>query len=222
MRLAVIGTFHLRHENSFALMHRLFVDSTKKPDEAWLMCEDYSDRVAIQMALHELYEMDLIGPMIPGLKVLAHPTPRNDNGGYQMIPYSRKINWALDRTQADAVVYLDNASMPSSYKYEKMLSALEANPDWGAVYCGQQRLGMTEMFSPADAVVGDAYCNLNYTQVMHRKTADRWPTDMQFANPDLADATFWRMLHVSLGDFYPVEGLDDWHRIDGPAAQGVV
>jgi hypothetical protein len=111
--------------------------------------------------------------------------------------------------------------MPGPYKYQRMLEALEQNPDWGAVYCGQQRTGMHDDIYPAVDVVHDAYCALNYTQVMHRKTPDRWPTDMQLADPDLADATFWRRLHVSLGSFHPVEGLHDWHQIDGPAAQGI-
>lgn len=221
MRLAVIGTFYGRHENSFPLLHRLLVDSTRKPDEAWLMCETRADADALNKAYDELLDLDLVDPRTDTPYIYVLPTPREDNGNYAAIPYSNKINWALDRQSCDLVCYLDNGSMPGPYKYALMAGALRENPDWGAVYCGQKREGMENAEFPAEEVVGDAYCVLNYTQVMHRKTDDRWPTSMMFANPDMADATFWRMLHVSLGPFYPVQGVHDWHRIDGPQAQGL-
>lgn len=184
-----------------------------------MVCETEDDARCLHHAVADLKELDLLhNPR--NLRIDVVGTPRGDNG-YTVIPYSHKINWALDQTQADLIVYLDNGSMPGPDKYRAMAVALEQNPGWGAVYCGQQRTGMNDNIYPALEVVDDAYCALNYTQVMHRKTGDRWPTDMTLADPDLADATFWRKLHASLGPFYPVDGLHDWHHIDGPKAQGL-
>lgn len=218
LSLAVIGTFYGRHENSLPLMHRLFVDSTRKPDEAWLMCETMEDVDTIGYALSELYEMELLDTRPGNLRLCE--TPRLDNGSYAVLPYANKINVALDESEADLVVYLDNNSMPSPYKFEAMAKVLEAHPDWGAVYCTQKRTGFNETIFYADNPVEDGYCALNYTQVMHRRTNDRWPTDMDLADPDLADGVFWRTLHASLGPFFPAGGSEvhDEHHIPSPKA----
>lgn len=212
MRLALIGTFFRRFEQTPRLLERVYTDSTRPPDEFWLMCEDAEDEARARAA---------VSLPVPGLRIHRLATPRAE-GRYRVIPYSHKINWALDRTDADAVVYLDNGSMPSPRKFEVMLRALESHPEWGAVYCSQRRTGFRDEDSLALEVVPDAYCVLNYTQVMHRRTADRWPLEMSYANPDLADAVFWRRLHGSLGPFHPVgpEILDE-HHMEGAAAQGL-
>jgi hypothetical protein len=46
---------------------------------------------------------------------------------------------------------------------------------------------------------------------------------MKWANPDLADALFWRQLHRVLGPFYPVGGhtVLDEHHIPSPVAVGL-
>lgn len=223
MRVAVIGTFHERRGNTFPLMHRLFVDALRKPDEAWVMCESSADADAVEGALGELVWLGLLEKPVRGLNLIVLPTPKQNDGKYAVIPYSHKINYALDRTRADAVAYLDNGSRPSPDKYRLMVAALEQHPGWGAVYCSQQRTGMRDEVSVADAVVPDAFSNLNYTQVMHRVTDDRWDLDMRWADPDLADARFWRRLHRSLGPFYPVGGElpHDWHHIPDQKAVGV-
>lgn len=220
IRLAVIGTFFRREENSFPLLHRLLVDSTYKPDEIWLMCETEDDERALRRGLYELYDLELIDSVHPeNVRLIHHPTPMV-GGSYLEIPYSRKINYALDRTEAEAIVYLDNNSIPAPEKYEVMLDGMKVR---GAVYCTQERTGFNEETSYAVEVVPDAFCRLNYTQVMHRPTLDRWDLDMQYANPDLADARFWRKLHVSLGSFYPVGGTTvlDWHYMASPVAAGL-
>lgn len=220
--LAVIGTFFQRHENSLPLLKRLYIDSTRKPDEAWLMCETEEDAQAIHEAYEWLYDNELLDDWPLGLYVRVVPTPKQENGSYEIIPYSNKINHALALTKADLIVYLDNGSMPSDDKFELMAAGLEANPEWGAVYCGQKRTGMTDYLAQAADPVYDGYCNLNYTQVMHRKTEDRWTLDMNHANPDLADGMFWRSLHQSLGVFYPVAPgrILDEHHIPNAAAIG--
>jgi len=220
--LAVIGTFFERHENTFPLMHRLFVDGTRKPDETWLMCESHKDAYAINEALEELCDLEVLDDWPEGAQVVVLPTPQT-NGTYDVIPYSNKINSALDASAADLFCYLDNGSMPGPDKYRVMAQALEEHPEWGAVYCTQERTGFANERFTADKVMPNAYCQLNYTQVMHRKTSRRWTLDMQHANPDLADAIFWRDLHSDFGAFYPAGGgtVHDFHHIPHPGLAGV-
>jgi hypothetical protein len=219
-RVAVIGTFYGRHENSFPLLHRLYVDATRRPDEAWLLCETDEDAQALDAAFDDLYDLEALDGWPDGLHVEVVETPRT-GGGYAVIPYAHKINHALDRVTADYVVYLDNGSMPAPEKIAAMAASLDANPGWGAVYCAQKRTGYNETVIPADRVVEDGFCVLNYTQVMHRVTEDRWPLDMKYANPDLADGHFWRSLHATLGPFHPCPDgrvLDEHHIPDVKAA----
>lgn len=222
MRFTVIGTFAGRRENSLPLLKRLYIDSTRRPDEALLMCEDDDDQQALIDAYWELYELELLDEHPPGLKVIRLPTPRVD-GAFAVIPYAHKINRALDLATGDAVVYLDNNSDPKPTKYQTMIEGLEANPYWGATYCTQQRTGYVNQTFLADGPVADGFCALNYTQVMHRLTADRWPLEMALADPDLADGYFWRRLHVTLGSFYPVGGAEvlDEHHMPTPTAAGL-
>lgn len=221
MTLAVIATMFGRHENSLPILRRL-TEATRLPDECWLLCETEEDAEAIWAAYRTLYELEVLDEWPSWARVEVIPTPRKE-GGYAVIPYSNKINWALNRTKADLIVYLDNGSMPSPEKFEVMAAALEAHPEWGAVYCTQQRTGFQPTLAPADVVVDDAYCGLNYTQVMHRLTADRWPLDMRHADPDLADGLFWRELHATLGAFHPAGGprVHDTHHIPSPKAAGL-
>lgn len=223
MRLTVIGTFHGRFENSLPLLKRLYVDATRKPDEAYLMCEDGDDVDALMAAYSDLYTLELLDGFPPGLHVLEHPTPRDENGRFTVIPYANKINHALDCADGDAIVYLDNNSDPKPEKYQAMLAALEEHPEWGAVYCSQRRTGFAEETFTADTVVPDGYCQLNYTQVMHRPTGDRWPLNLALADPDVADGHFWRLLHQTLGPFHPAggRGILDEHHMDSPTAVGV-
>lgn len=222
MRVAVIGTFFGRHENSFPILHRL-VTSTRQPNECWLMCETDRDAAVLDEAYRELYDLELLDAWPKWLRLEICPTPRDADGRYAVIPYSNKINTALDRTGCDAIVYLDNNSMPAPDKYEIMAAGLEQRPWCGAVYCTQKRTGFSPTVALADGVVHDGYCAVNYTQVMHRLTADRWTLDMRHADPDLADALFWRSLHATLGPFYPVGGdrVLDEHHIPSPTAAGL-
>lgn len=219
MRLAAVVPLYQRHEKTFPLLHRLLVDSTRKPDEVWLMCEGIDDVDVCRRAITELYELELIEARPPeGVRLRPCPTLE------PVIPYSNKINEALDLSDADLFVYVDNGSMPSPYKFELMAGALERHPDWGAVYVTQERTGFQPTVCEARGVVHDAFCFLNFTQVMHRRTEARWPLDLRFADPDIADALFWRFLHKEFGAFHPVGGTDvhDIHHIPSPAANGLL
>lgn len=221
MRLALIGTFYGRHENTLPLMRRIFVESTRIPDEVWLLGETVEDCDQIARALETVF----LEGEVPFERIrLQHlQTPRDQNGRYAVIPYSNKINHALERSSADAFVYLDNGSMPHPEKFRIMAEYLEWSFGAGACYCTQHRTGFRDDLSVADRVVEDAYCALNYTQVMHRATDARWTLDMRHADPDMADAIFWRELHKRLGAFYPVspEIVLDEHHISSPKAVGL-
>lgn len=186
-----------------------------------MICEAEEDVRVVEEALAELKEMDLLPIKPTGWRFLQHPTPQTD-GKYDVIPYSNKINYALDRIQTDAVVYLDNGSMPTPEKYEIMMQGIEAGHD--AVYCAQQHTGFDTGLRGAHNVVTDPYCRLNFTQVMHTVGPERWTLDMRYANPDLADAMFFRDLVPRVHAFFPVGPADkplDFHHIPSPAASNL-
>lgn len=191
-RLAVIVTaYGKRGVENLPRMRAAIAASTLRPDEVWWMTEGegFKDQGCPANAMSPAFEVhaDL-------------PTPRNPDGTYAVIPYSLKINYALDRTKADYVTYLTDDSWVAPEKYERMVAALDANPEWGAVYCSQE-FG-DGLIRVADEVMPDAHCRVDHTQVMHRLTADRWPEGI--GDITVGDAQFWRRLHASLGPFYPV------------------
>lgn len=189
-RIAVIATFYGPRGAAATRPSRAALRAqTRPPDETWVLVEDVPR------------EDRLLGRWAGSTHHRLIPTPRNERGDYAVIPYSHKINVALDRTDCDYIVYLTDDSLPHPDKLRIMADALDANPEWGAVYCGQDRNGTG---NPAHDPRSDAYCVLDHTQVMHRLTADRWPTDISLMR--LGDANFWRALHASIGVFYPVAG----------------
>jgi hypothetical protein len=205
LKLAVIGTFFERYDQSRDCIRRV-LESTKQPDEFWIMCETEEDAANARQVIKD------------GIVVLRTPTT---DGEYSVIPYSNKINWALDHSKADLFVYLDNGSMPHKDKYNIMYKTLVDNPDWQAVYCSQHRTGFQDLVHLAEEPIPDPYAKVNYTQVMHRKTNKRWTLDMQHATPnDLADALFWRSLETT---FYPVPTTDilDVHNMESEKASGL-
>lgn len=214
MKLAVIGTFYKKFDSSRKAIEAVLA-STYAPDEFWVICETEYDLQNAKAMLGDKWPTRM--------RMLHLPTPTT-GGEYDVIPYSYKINHALDNSEADAFVYLDNGSVPHPDKYELMLSSLGCSDKIGAVYCPQRRTGYHEVIDMATEVVPDAFCRLNFTQVMHRKTDARWTMDMQHAKPnDIADALFWRELHKRVGAFYPVDCgyiLDD-HHIPSPVANGL-
>ena len=187
-------------------MRRVLIESRRRPDEFWVMCEGTDDARAVLEWAGEADEL-VLGPM--RLHIL--PTPMTGNR-YNVVPYSQKINYALDRTKCDYIVYLSNDSVPDRDKYARMVSALDKHPEWGAVYCGQRR---DDVDWPTRGPIENAYCVLDHTQVMHRLTEDRWtlnPSDIR-----LGDAVFWKALHARFGAFHPVDAVLDsaWRLPDG-------
>jgi hypothetical protein len=187
-RLAVIAPWHGRHANTEPILRRVLLESTRPPDELWIVVEDDEDARAVMRAC------DVLGIDLPRLHVL--PTPRLENGDFAVIPYSLGTNYALDRTDCDYIAYLTNDSMPEPRKYELMTRALAENPEWNVVYCGQRRNGNDY---PPRGVLDSAFTVLDHTQVMHRRSDVRWRLAM--ADILLGDAYFWQDLG---GPYYPV------------------
>lgn len=204
-KLALIGTFYKRYDQSRACVQRV-MESTRVPDEILLLCETQDDA-------------DNLKEFSDRAKIEVIPTPKT-NDEYDVVPYSNKINWGLNHTDADLIAYLDNGSMPHIEKYQRMAEALENN-DFGAVYCTQKRTGFIIQIHHALMTIQNPYAVINYTQGMHRKTDKRWSTDMQFAKPhDLVDAMFWQSLGVA---FHPVAGemILDEHHMESSMANGL-
>lgn len=198
-KLAIIATLYGQRslDNAERLSHAVR-RQVREQDELWLMYEgDEGFRAALEIC----------GPVAGACIPVEVATPRDANGQYAIIPYSAKINHALDRTEADYIAYLTDDSWPAPEKYERMAAALDENPEWGAVYCAQD---YGDAVRPAVDVMHDAHCKVDHTQVMHRLTADRWPLDM--TDITVGDAIFWRRLHASLGAFYPVNEVLDFVR----------
>ena len=99
-KLAVIGTFYKRHENTEALFKRVLFESTRTPDEFYVMCEGEDDVKEAEKALDEWDNW------FTETIVWHAPTPYNSAGTYAVIPYSNKINLALNTTTADYIVCL--------------------------------------------------------------------------------------------------------------------
>lgn len=193
-RLAVIAPLYgQRAADNLPRIKAALAAQTRQPDELWLMCEDMSTGIVQDRLDHAAFDI---------------PTPREPDGRYAVIPYSHKQNIALDRTSADYITYLTDDSWPAPTKYERMAQALDENPEWGAVYCSQEfSEGLVRV---ASDVMHDAHCRVDHTQVMHRRTADRWPLEM--GDLMVGDAVFWRRLHASIGPFYPINEVLDFVR----------
>ena len=198
--VAAIVTLYSRTE-SVCRLAEAWRAQERFPDELWLMCEG---PIISEVNRHQW-----------GLTTHQHtrdlPTPRDADGHYLVIPYSLKHNYALDRTTCDYIIYGTDDSFPAPDKVEKMAAALDANPDWGAVYCEQSLRSAdgTETHYGNMGVVADAWFVLDLSAVMHRRTDDRWSLDMGVIR--FADAHFWRALHKSIGSFYPVPFTLDRH-----------
>ncbi len=183
-----------------------------------MVCETQEDVRVAEAALAELIELDVLHRRPKCLRIEHLPTPQTGER-YDVIPYSHKINWVLDRTKADAVVYLDNGSMPAPEKYEVMLAAMGGGIE--AVYCTQQFTGFSTGMRGLEGPMEQPSGRLNFTQVMHTPGPERWTLDMKWANPDLADGMFFLDLIPRVGRIHPAgkPGVPlDFHHIPSPAA----
>lgn len=183
-----------------------------------MVCETLEDARVAKDAVDELIELEVLDKAPDSLRLVHLPTPQTD-GQYDVIPYSHKINWALDHSDADAFVYLDNDSMPAPEKYEVMLEAMQGRY---SVYCSQRRTGFAGMDFMEQGTIASPFCVLNFTQVMHGRTDARWSLDMRDANPDIADGKFFRDLVQRHGPIFAAgakkRAILDYHHIPSPAA----
>jgi hypothetical protein len=197
MKLAVIGTFY-RRPDIVPVIAECIRAQTRKPDSLWLLWEERSDAEA-------LYAADW------GMEVRVLPfgifIPRDVGGRPLVVPPSAAINVALDLTDADCIAYLTDDSFPAPTKYERMVEALA---DHGAVYCSQRYgyAGSWHGTRNADREQGSPFCVVDHTQVAHRRSDDRWPTDLQWM--PYSDGEFFRRLVARFGPLYPIpEVLDE-------------
>lgn len=186
--LAVIVTaYGERGADNLPRLREAIRASTREPDETWVLVERIPQG------------RRLLGKWAGKTRHRIIDTPRHEDGTYALVPYSLKQNYALDRTECDYIAYATDDSWPSPEKYAAMAAYLDSYPEVGAVYCTQDYGGVTRV---ADLLMSDAHCKVDHTQVMHRRTADRWPEEIEHLT--LGDAVFWRRLHESLGPFYPL------------------
>jgi glycosyltransferase involved in cell wall biosynthesis len=205
-RLAVIGTFH-RRPWAIPRIAEALRAQTRKPDELWLLWDDEDDLNAL---CDLLIDMDDLGVHV----YLERVTPSPD-----AIPYSDKINRALDWTLADNIAYLTDDSLPHPDKYRLMVEKLDQGH--GAVYCSQDygRADGPDHWLAGGTHQGnrmalepetDPYCRVDHTQVAHARSDDRWPLDRTYMR--LGDAMFFRQLAASMGPFQPIPEILDWTR----------
>jgi glycosyltransferase involved in cell wall biosynthesis len=206
-RLAVIGTFH-RRPWAIPRIAEALRAQTRKPDELWLLWDDEDDQAPLLRLADEAVD-DW------GIKTYVEYEP----GQPDDIPYSRKINLALDWTRADHIAYLTDDSLPQPDKYARMVEKLDQGH--GAVYCSQDygRADSPEHWLAGGTHQGvrlaenpqpDPYCRIDHTQVAHARSDDRWPLDRTYMR--LGDAMFFRQLAASLGPFQPIPEILDWTR----------
>lgn len=202
--LAVIGTFY-RRPWAVPRIADAISASTRCIDEMWLMYEDPDDGAGL------LRDWGEEARPIP---VQIRPDSQN--------PLGVAINTALDLTHATYITYLTDDSLPRPDKYRLMARALDENPDWGAVYCSQDygtvaspeewlaAIGTTGSIRRAAEPEPSPFCRVDHTQVMHRRTAARWP--LSYDDRKLSDAHFFRDLVDDLGPLMPVPEVLDWTR----------
>ena len=206
--VALVCTFYHRPEFYPAIAEAIR-DQTRPPDELWLMCEDGADADALAACLWPA-----------GASIVVVSVPRHDNGEPMVVPPSLLINKALDLSKADYFVYLADDSLPYPEKIERLAARLDA----GALvaYCAQDRgqvgtkdewlsaIGSVGSISPANGPQMSPYCQVDMTQVMHRRSDDRWPLEMEHRK--IGDAVFWNRLLDRYGGFENVPEVLDWHR----------
>lgn len=201
--LSVVATFYRRP----LLVPRIaqsIREQTRKPDLLWLVYEDPADGDALRAADWGAEH-----------RILRY-TPTAGN-----LAVSDAINMALDRDGSDLVTYLTDDSLPYPEKYERMAGALDAHPDWNAVYCSQafgsaasaeswlectyhSYSGVRTAHDPQPT----PFCVVDHTQVMHRATKVRWPVDL--ASRRYSDGMFFNELVRAGGPLMPVPDLLDW------------
>lgn len=203
-RLAVIGTFY-RRPHLYPGIAAAIRAQTRAPDEMWCVYEDPADFAALSA-------QDW-GPA--ELWFLPVKVPRDADGRPTVVPPSLCINAALDLTGADLITYLTDDSIPLPGKYAAMVRALK---DHGAVYCSQD-------YSDSGAVrwatepEPSPFCRVDHTQVAHRRSIDRWPTDLGTVR--FSDGVFFRDLVERFGPLAPIpEVLDRIRQLpDGISAR---
>ena len=80
-KLALIGTFYGRHEQSVACVKRV-LESTRVPDEIFLLCETPEDAINLQRFIKD-----------PRVQSHVLSTPKNEDGTYAVTISTSLLNF---------------------------------------------------------------------------------------------------------------------------------
>ena len=200
-RLAVVGTF-FRRPWAVPRIAQAIREQSRQPDELWLMYELDSDAPALHAEDWGTAVVNIVRAVPPA----------------GVVPPSFCINVALDDSNADLFTYLTDDSLPLPGKYEQMVDALDEH---GAVYCSQEfgrvRSSDEWLSMPRGGGVRhaneprpDPFCNVDHTQVGHRRSEDRWPLAMSELRH--SDGRFFQALVARFGPLHPLPDVLDWTR----------
>lgn len=202
--LAVVATFY-RRPWAIPAIAQAIREQERPPDRIWMVYEENDDAAV-------LIKQDWGCASLP----LRVKTTEGEN------PIALAINQALDAdVRSDYITYLTDDSLPHPGKYRLMTTALDENADWMAVYCSQafgradspeQWLASRHHSGLAVRVASEPcsqpWCVVDHTQVMHRRTDVRWPTDM--GSRKWSDGAFFRSLVENHGPLMPIGEVLDW------------
>lgn len=133
--------------------------------------------------------------------------------------YAANANTGLKLATGRHVTYLCDDDWYAPRRLEVMSGMLDADPSLGVVYSRQMITSeagdplSTRVFEP---VVGDAYCRVDHSSVMHTAEAGReaggWDDSAEHWR--VGDAVFWRRLHAAGYSFHLAPGDEplDFHR----------
>ena len=208
--LAVIVTLHRRAPLVPRLAEAMRAQA-RRPDRLWLVYDELDDAPDADWGCLTY-------------NVVFH----SDEGN----PMASSINAVLDLdNKSDYIAYLTDDSLPAPDKYRAMAQALDEHPEWGAVYCSQD-YGSARDFEHwlgggqntgvrhASAPQGSPDFSVDHTQVMHRRSDDRWPTEQGLRHH--GDGVFFSRIVERFGPLQPVgEVLDTIRQLpDGMSARG--
>ena len=137
--------------------------------------------------------------------------------------YAVQANTGLALASGRYVTYLCDDDWYAPQRLEVMAAMLDADPSIGVVY-GKQAVtgadgGTPLSFRDGPDVLGDAYCRVDHSSVMHTAEAGRkaggWDTSPEHWS--VGDGVFWRRLHAAGYSFHRAGGDEplDYHRDHG-------
>lgn len=155
-------------------------------------------------------------------KVIIHKAAVEPSDRAQTCRYAVQANTGLKLASGRYVTYLCDDDWYAPQRLERMAAMLDADPSVGVVY-GKQAVtsqdGTVTGYRDGPDVLGDAWCRVDHSSVMHTAEAGRkaggWDTSAEHWST--GDAAFWRRLNAAGYPFHRVPGDEplDYHRDHG-------